>query len=178
MLSSRNVPILSDDAHPGVVKQSENKVKRKALGNISLNSLSNTPGHKGLPGTKPSIGNALKPTQNIVKFDIEEFHDPAEMLCSGFSGPPPDPYEVALNNHRSKKPNKSKIVCLTIDNYYLKVLDVREPFNFTVYFAESGSKRETIESQQKVAEEEQSAAKALDLAEDLNTMANAMFESF
>jgi len=143
MLQSFSRPTQAEDANP-VIKPNQEKVKRRALGNISLNSVANTPSQKS--HLKPGlIGVTTKPAQTTVKFKIEEFHDPAEMVCSGITATP-DPYETALSTHRQRK---------------------------------EGKRMSKAEIKQRAMEEEAMAcAKALELSDDINALANNMFEMF
>jgi hypothetical protein len=143
MLQSFSRPTQAEDANP-VIKPTQDKVKRRALGDISLNNVANTPSQKS--SMKPGlIGVATKPAQTTVKFKIEEFHDPAEMFCPGITKVP-DPYDAAASGHRQRK-------------------EVRKVSKADV-------------KQRALVDETAACAKALDLSDDLNAMANSMFENF
>lgn len=134
----------TEDANPVIKPNQQEKVKRRALGDISVNKASNTPIQKS--NLKPGlIGGITKPVQTTVKFKIEEYHDPAEMFCPGITVPK-DPYDVAMSVHRPRKEEK---------------------------------KMSKAEVKQRALDEETTAcAKALEMTDDLSTLANDMFEMF
>ena len=91
-----------DAPNASVTKPQGDKPKRKALGDISLNSksFSQTNGQKN-NGLKPTISSTVKAPQAAIKFNIEEFHDPQDMVADVAT--PADPYDEALSAFRSKK---------------------------------------------------------------------------